>query len=318
MNKKITAIAAAALAALIVPMAACGDNQNADQTITLEDGSIYVGKVVDGVPNGEGVLTDFIGNEWKGKFVDGKLEGFGNYVGVDLVEYEGMFENGQFNGLGHMVDTAGNDFKGTFADGKLEGFGRIEWTTGCYYEGGWHDGAMDGMGWMTWPVGDAYFGEWEKGNPNGFGCKLFYDAAVANCVKGDYTTYNKYVGEIVNNFPHGTGIMYFCGSGGIFIGDWVEGIRDDENGIYYFEPRIEFVKFEGHFSKAQNAGWIWGEGTMWYADGRVVTGVWEGTECVEVISESTADASLVISEAADAAKSVEDNELVTSLMDKVS
>lgn len=319
--KRFLAILTAGVAALgIASLTACnegGTEAGGDKTVTLDDGSVYVGQVTDGVPNGYGTLTDAIGSEWKGNFVDGKLQGYGTYYGYDLVEYEGMFKDGLFDGLGHRIDSNGNDWKGAFVAGKAEGFGRIEWSTGCYYEGGWHNGNMHGIGWMTWPVGDAYFGEWTNGNPEGFGCKLFYDAAVASCKKGDYTTYNKYVGEMVNGFPEGKGIMYFQGSGGIYYGGWDKGDRDDDNAVYYFEPGINEVKFEGAFSKAKNAGWIWGEGTMWYSDGRVVTGVWEGTKCVEVISESTYDPSGAQTEAQAALDYVNQSENLNVLLSKL-
>ena len=45
-----------------------------------------------------------------------------------------------------------------------------------------------------------------------------------------------------------------------------------------------------------NSGWIWGEGTMWYSDGTVVTGTWEGTEGVEVKSTNKVDPETVIEE----------------------
>lgn len=315
MKKSLFAILIALMLVFTFAFVACDNsNDNKEQKIELEDGSTYVGEVVDGVPNGQGTLTDMVGSEWTGTFVNGKLNGYGKYVGYDFTEYEGMFKDGLFDGVGHMVDVNGNDFKGTFTAGKADGVIRIEWTTGCYYEGGAKNGLMDGMGWMTWPVGDAYFGEWVNGNPNGFGCKVYYDSSIASCVKGDYTTYNKYVGEITNNMPDGYGIMYFQGSGGIYIGNWDDGTRDDQNGIYYFEPGIEFVKFEGAFSKSMNGGWIWGEGTMWYSDGRVVTGTWESTTCVQEKSTGTAETSLIINEAEAAAQSVLNNESINTLM----
>ncbi len=313
MKKFFAGLAVCTAALAMLTFTACGE-KNGDKTITLDDGRVYVGQVVDGVPNGAGRLTDDYGSEWKGNFVDGVLQGYGTYIGYDLVEYEGMFKDGEFEGLGHRIDAAGNDFKGSFVAGEAEGFGRIEWSSGCYYEGGLHNGVMHGMGWMTWPGGDAYFGEWNNGNPEGYGCKLFYDASIASSQKGDYSTYNKYVGQMVNNFPHGQGIMYFQGSGGIYNGKWEQGIRNDENGVYYFESGIEFLKFEGAFSKSKNNGWIWGHGTMWYADGRVVTGTWEGTECVSVDEETTSDNASVIAEARAVARNVTDNELLLTLL----
>ena len=293
----------------------CGDKGPKIETITLEDGNTFVGIVVDGVPNGEGTLTDIMGSEWKGNFVNGKLEGYGYYLGYDLLEYEGFFVNGLFEGYGHWVGANGDDFKGMFVGGSMNGVGRMEFTTGCFYEGGWVNGHMHGMGWMTWPVGDVYFGEWKEGNPVGWGCKMFYDSAFGE--KGNYATYNKYVGEMVNNLMHGWGIMYFAGSGGVYVGGWEEGVRNDEHAVYYFEPGIDCVKFEGAFSRSKNNGWIWGEGTMWYSDGRVVTGVWEGLECIEEYSSDVTDPEDVENEAEAVRDSFMDNELVKGALEVV-
>ncbi len=277
--KKLSLIMASALALCTAGMALAGCGEGGEKTLTLEDGNVYVGQVKDGVPNGTGTLTDYLGSEWKGNFVDGKLEGYGTYLGYDLTEYEGFFKNGLFEGYGHRIAANGDNFTGMFSGGKANGVGRMEYTTMCIYEGGWKNDYMDGMGWMTWPVGDIYFGQWIEGQPAGFGCKLFYATDVGS-VKDNYETYNIYVGGMDNNQMDGWGIMKFY-TAGIYMGKWEKGIRNDDNGIYYFEEKagLREVKFIGAFSKSKNNGWIWGEGTMYYNDGTSKTGTWEGTTC---------------------------------------
>ncbi len=282
--KRLFTVGLAVCMAGMFGLTACGENK--EQTLKLDDGKEYVGMVENGVPNGQGTLTDMMGSEWKGNFVDGKLEGFGTYCGYDLEEYEGFFKNGVFSGYGHLSRANGDELWGMFENGKSNGVGRCEYTTACVYEGGWVNGYMEGMGWMTWPVGDVYFGEWKSGDPTGFGCKLFYDPALSTCVKGDLSTYNIYVGNMLKNMMNGWGIMRFSEKGAIYSGNWDNGVRDDENGIYFFEENSVFLKYVGAFSKSKNNGWIWGEGTMYYKDGRIVTGIWENTTCVEVISET--------------------------------
>ncbi len=294
--KKIVALLLIAAVSAAVLVSCSDPQQEKTKTLTLSGGFTYEGEVENDVPNGQGKLTDEMGNEWKGTFKDGKLNGYGTYEGFDLVEYEGTFKDGKFDGFGKQSFANGDVYIGQFKDGIPEGVGRMEFTTGCFYEGSWKNGDRNGLGWMTWPVGDAYFGEWENGVPKGFGCKVFYDPSIASCRRDIYTTYNKYVGEMANNLPHGTGIMFFQGSGGIYYGNFENGIRNDNNGVYYFEKGINEVKFEGAFSAKMNSGWIWGEGTMWYSDGTVVTGTWEGTECVEVKSTNKVDPETVIEE----------------------
>jgi hypothetical protein len=309
MKKKLAAISAVLAVSMFgtLALAGCGDKQ---KTLQLEDGSTYVGYVKDGAPEGEGTLTNTMGSEWKGNFVGGKLQGLGTYYSYDGDEYEGFFKDGVFSGYGHMTSVNGDEFWGMFENGKRNGVGRMEYTTACVYEGGWQNNYMHGMGWMTWPVGDVYFGEWNNGDPTGMGCKLFYDAAFSK--KGDYTTYNMYTGKMVKNLMEGWGIMYFAETGGIYVGNWEGGIRSDAHATYYFESAANEVKFEGAFSKEKNNGWIWGEGTMWYADGRVVTGVWEGTQCVEEKSVTLQNASAAQQEAQSAKSGLFEHPLVQS------
>lgn len=308
LKKILLVLALCAMAA----MTFVGCSEKGPETITLDDGSVYVGEVVDGVPNGEGTLTDLMGSVWTGTFVDGKLNGYGTYLGYDLVEYEGFFKDGLFEGYGHWIGSNGDEYSGMFSGGKQNGVGRMDYTTECDYEGGWVDGYMDGFGWMTWPVGDIYFGEWSAGNPNGFGLKLFYDASIST--QGNYRTYNQYMGYMVNNLPEGWGIMHFAGPGDLYVGNWVSGARDGQ-GICYFGEDSEAgcIKFVGTFDKDYSGGWINGEGTMYYEDGTVVHGIFEGTECVEVLSTSQADPGAVSQEAAAALQEIQGSALFEQL-----
>ena len=70
-----------------------------------------------------------------------------------------------------------------------------------------------------------------------------------------------------------------------------------DNCINYFGENQEWVKFVGTFDKDYSGGWINGEGTMWYSDGRVVTGIWEGTTLIEEFSSEQTDPALIRAEA---------------------
>jgi len=299
----------AVVAAFAALSCACSN----EKTITLDDGSTYVGEVEDGVPNGHGVLTDQLGSTYEGNFVDGKLQGWGTYVGFDYTEYEGQFVDGEFEGFGHVIFSNGDEFWGQFVDGIRNGVGRQQYTTACDYEGGWVDGYMEGMGWMTWPCGDVYFGQWFRGDPSGFGCKVFYDPAFS--IKDEYETYNIYVGNMEGNMMNGWGIMRFGESGGIYMGNWDTGIRDDTNGIYYFEEGGACMKFIGSFSATSNSGWIWGDGTMYYSNGLAITGRWEGTTLVEEYSRSYFEPETVSAERDAAEAQVLEDDNLESMQD---
>lgn len=286
-NPTTTASTAAPTISTTIPTTVSTEDTGSIQTINYDDGKIFEGVVVDGKANGAGVLTNPMGSVWTGTFIDDILQGLGTFISYDYSEYEGFFVDGVFSGYGHMIYSNGDEYWGMFENGKKNGVGRMEFTTLCNYEGGWVNNSMHGMGWMTWPVGDAYFGQWENGNPQGFGCKVFYDAAF--CVKDDYFTYNMYVGGMTGNQPDGWGMMRFAEHGGIYIGNWDLGTREDTAGMYIFEEDSEFSKFIGSFSKSMNSGWIWGEGTMYYKNGLQITGVFENTECVDEYSRTYYD-----------------------------
>lgn len=288
MKKQIAMACAAVLLVAACGLTACGGAK--DQTLKLEDGSTFVGKVSNGKPNGYGKLTDADGNEWEGNFTDGLLQGYAAYKGFDFVEYTGEFVDGKFHGLGKIVYANGDEYRGTFEEGEKIGVGEMIFSdSGCVYQGGWEKDQMHGFGWMSWTMGDIYWGNWRNGLPQGFGCKVFFDSNFS--VKGDYLTYNMYTGRLSGNMMDGWGMMYSAESGGVYVGNWQNGVRKDDNGTYYFENGAEWLKFVGAFSAEENAGgWIYGEGTMYYADGRAVHGIFHGTDLVEEISVTQGEA----------------------------
>ena len=65
----------------------------------LPDGSFFEGKVVQGLPEGEGRLVMASGEEYFGCFVRGKLEGSATLITVHGDKIEGNFEDGQLCGI---------------------------------------------------------------------------------------------------------------------------------------------------------------------------------------------------------------------------
>ena len=58
-----------------------------DQTVTLEGGLKYVGKLLSGLPHGEGKMSWPNGDRYEGTFKFGKRNGLGKRVNVDGSEY---------------------------------------------------------------------------------------------------------------------------------------------------------------------------------------------------------------------------------------
>lgn len=187
--------------------------------------------------------------------------------------YTGQVKNGVYDGYGVMEYATSTVYKGTWVDGKWDGTCEITWDSGCVYKGEAKNGAMHGIGYMIWPMGDYYYGEWVDGNPNGFGTKYYM---VDSTAESPSSQYNIYVGEVVNNLKQGWGEMRYS-FGAIYDGEWANDVRSGFGTIIWENSEsIEFIKYVGSFAN----DWISGEGTMYYKDGRVVTGVWEGTELV--------------------------------------
>ena len=78
--------------------------------IEYSDGTKYAGKWANGLPNGQGTLTDSNGNIYKGEWKDGNRHGKGIYTMSDGSKYVGEWEDSVPNGEGTY----------TFADGKID------------------------------------------------------------------------------------------------------------------------------------------------------------------------------------------------------
>ena len=102
--------------------------ENVTQTLTLADGSKFVGKV-DGSKQ-TGTLTKPNGDVYTGTFTDGKLEGKGTLKTASGNSYDGNFAGGQPSGSGTMKYANGSTYTGSWADGQRSGSGTVITPTG--------------------------------------------------------------------------------------------------------------------------------------------------------------------------------------------
>ena len=98
------------------------------QTLTLADGSKFVGKV-DGSKQ-TGTLTKPNGDVYTGTFTDGKLEGKGTLKTASGNSYDGNFAGGQPSGSGTMKYANGTTYTGSWADGQRSGSGTVNYANG--------------------------------------------------------------------------------------------------------------------------------------------------------------------------------------------
>lgn len=150
--------------------------ENVTQTLTLADGSKFVGKV-DGSKQ-TGTLTKSNGDVYTGTFTDGKLEGKGTLKTASGNSYDGNFAGGQPSGSGTMKYANGSTYTGSWADGQRSGSGTVNYANGDQFSGSFAADLRDGSGTYTWANGTTYRGTWKAGEARKGGTYSYTDAGV--------------------------------------------------------------------------------------------------------------------------------------------
>ena len=150
--------------------------ENVTQTLTLADGSKFVGKV-DGSKQ-TGTLTKPNGDVYTGTFTDGKLEGKGTLKAASGNSYDGNFAGGQPSGSGTMKYANGSTYTGSWADGQRSGSGTVNYANGDQFSGSFAADLRDGSGTYTWANGTTYRGTWKAGQARKGGTYSYTDAGV--------------------------------------------------------------------------------------------------------------------------------------------
>lgn len=150
--------------------------ENVTQTLTLSDGSKFVGKV-DGSKQ-TGTLTKPNGDVYTGTFTDGKLEGKGTLKTASGNSYDGNFAGGQPSGSGTMKYANGSTYTGSWADGQRSGSGTVNYANGDKFSGSFAADLRDGSGTYTWANGTTYRGTWKAGKARKGGTYSYTDAGV--------------------------------------------------------------------------------------------------------------------------------------------
>lgn len=211
-----------------------GDNGYA--RVVLDNGDIYVGQVVNRVPNGRGAILSVsaedarISNVYFGDVIDGKADGYGM-----LGSYMGQFSNGKMQGAGY-ASAGDTEIRGLF-DNEWNGIGVISTTSGYVFTGEFkkgepYAGELAGDQWR-------YTGMFEEVNgnvsPNGIGrieyADRVYIGEIADRMPDGegmirFSNGDKYVGPIQQGAAHGLG-YYVNASGNEYRGYFIEGTPQD-------------------------------------------------------------------------------------------
>jgi hypothetical protein len=89
--------------------------------VYTDDGSLYIGEMMNGDPHGRGTYYESDGNKYVGDFANGTVEGDGSYYHSNgQLFYKGQFKDSMFHGHGVLYDNKGREFsKGEFNKGVL-------------------------------------------------------------------------------------------------------------------------------------------------------------------------------------------------------
>ncbi len=194
------------------------DASDGKVTVVYQDGAVYRGRMMNGVKEGDGVLTRPDGAEFRGSFRNDRPNGRGIYVAPDGKMRDVTFANGKIidsrwihptevareceygsyelngkylgwykkrnsrayvpHGWGVMHYINGACYSGQWSDGRMHGNGKIEWSDGAYYIGQWRNGKRCGYGTYRWAGGEMYIGEWDDNRMCGRGIFFRRDGSV--------------------------------------------------------------------------------------------------------------------------------------------
>ena len=109
---------------------------------TLPDKSVFIGEMVNGVPENYGKQVMSNGDEYVGYFIRGKKNGTGRYYKKNGYVYHGDFENNRINGYGVMTLPNGDEYTGQFRNGQYHGEGTLKNANGDIKKGEWSFGKL--------------------------------------------------------------------------------------------------------------------------------------------------------------------------------
>lgn len=137
--------------------------------VTLPNGAVFSGEVIDGVAEGVGVVRSASVPFGAGFFVGGVRSG----PGVDC----------------QRADCSGPSYMGDFRADAPSGVARIVFDDGAVYRGDVRAGAPDGFGELRRPDGAFYRGQFSAGRREGYGVETGVDGALkAGFWKADVLT----------------------------------------------------------------------------------------------------------------------------------
>ena len=129
-------------------------------TLTMSDGSKWMGAVENGQPNGKGTMIYNDGSKYMGPVADGEPTGKGTLIWPDGDKYMGNFSYGLMHGKGTYAWPDGSKYVGDFIAGKFSGKGVKTTADGIKYVGEFKDDMFNGKGSLYYKH-YVYTGTWK-------------------------------------------------------------------------------------------------------------------------------------------------------------
>ena len=152
--------------------------------VELRDGRQFEGRLVDGLPSGQGVMVFPDGGRFEGYFESGMQMGRGTYYLSDGGSYTGFWVRDRLNGPVKLRDRAGNLYEGPVVNHRAQGRGTMVFSNGDRYMGEFARGLAHGRGVMIYGasragnIGDRFEGQFEQGRRQGNARYVWADGAV--------------------------------------------------------------------------------------------------------------------------------------------
>ena len=99
----------------------------------------------------QGSLTYENGSTYLGQMVNNQREGNGKMQWSDGSKYEGSWKNNMANGVGRLIHSDGDIYEGEWLNDKSHGQGKYIHMDGAQYDGAWFEAKQQGKGVETWP-----------------------------------------------------------------------------------------------------------------------------------------------------------------------
>ena len=103
----------------------------------------YIGQILNGVPEGKGIMYWNNGDIYEGDWKNDKREGKGIMFKKNGDIYEGEWKNGLYEGKGIMYWSDGDKYEGYFKNGLFDGKGIYYYNNGNRYEGDYKNGNQE-------------------------------------------------------------------------------------------------------------------------------------------------------------------------------